>query len=131
MKDIIAREIKKVYDELSPVIESFTSRVCPECSEPCCRQRFGIYEREDILFLKTLGYEINDADHGLGPEERCQFLSNRGCTRPRWQRPYRCTWFFCAGLLEAMQADSPAGYRRVVDLLNKIKQLRMELLGLK
>ncbi len=131
MDNLIGLEIKHLYEELSPLIESFTRRVCPECSEPCCRQRFGTYEGDDILFLKTLGYEINDADDRLGPEERCQFLSSRGCTRPRWQRPYRCTWFFCTELLEEMQTQSPRHYRRIIDLLNKLKQLRMELLGLK
>lgn len=124
-------EIKHLYEELSPLIESFTRRVCPECRQPCCKQRFGIYEKEDLLFLESINAEINDASKRLDPEGECQFLSSRGCIRPRWLRPYRCTWFFCSELLEAMQTHSPRHYRRIVDLLNRIKQLRTELLGLK
>ncbi|NOY65627.1 MAG: hypothetical protein GXO97_09600 [Nitrospirae bacterium] len=130
MDNTIGFEIKHLYEELSPLIERFTRKLCPECRQPCCKQRFGIYEKEDILFLNSINAKISDANRRFDPDGKCQFLSSRGCIRPRWLRPYRCTWFFCTELLEAMQTHSRQ-YRRIVDLLNRIKQLRMELLGLK
>ena len=131
MNDTTGIEIRNLYEELSPLIERFTRKVCPECSQSCCKQRFGIYEKDDILFLKAINANIVDANRRIDPEGTCQFLSAKGCIRPRWLRPYRCTWFFCAELLEAMQTHSPIYYRRIVYLLNMIKQLRMDLLGLK
>jgi hypothetical protein len=44
-------------------------------------------------------------------------------------RPYRCTWYFCTPLLDHIQKKSVRKYRRLLDLLQRITQKRLEMLN--
>ena len=55
--------------------------------------------------------------------EPCRHLGPRGCGLPRWQRPYRCTWYFCDALLQRMPSCDPRGYRAFVDRLKALGEL--------
>ncbi|NOX20092.1 MAG: hypothetical protein GXO99_02350 [Nitrospirae bacterium] len=123
----LALEIKELIEELSPIIESFTSEVCPTCRSVCCKHKHSLYDEEDKVFLRALSVEpVND--ESLDPDGPCQFLSPTGCVRPRWKRPFRCTWYFCEALLEYMPEASGRHYRRLVRLLNEILEKRKALI---
>ena len=126
----IALQIKECFEELSPLIEYFTSEVCPSCQSVCCRHKHSLYDEEDRLFLQALSVE---AENNLSPDPEgpCEFLKETGCVRERWQRPFRCTWYFCDTLLQYMPEASGRRYREMVNLLNKLISLRRRLLSTK
>lgn len=124
LKMSLALELKAAYEDVSPIIEAFTSRVCPGCRRVCCIDRHGTHEDADLAFLEAAG-EGPPEDPPKGDDtEPCRHLDPGGCTIPRWQRPYRCTWYFCAALLEAMPAEDPRAYRRLVAALERLGTLR-------
>ncbi len=109
----------RLLERASPLIEQYTSEVCPTCEDVCCKQKHAYFDDEDMIYITALGVEVPEYDE-RGPEEPCQFLSERGCTRPRGHRPFRCTWYFCPPLLSYMAGGKGRPYRRLVALLKEI-----------
>ncbi len=89
----------KIYMlRLDPVIEYFTSKVCPYCGTVCCRQKFALPNKEDMITFWALDIDIPNYDFKKDINSSCQFLSHTGCNLPRLYRPFRCTWYFCDAL---------------------------------
>ncbi|NOZ24856.1 MAG: hypothetical protein GXO94_02030 [Nitrospirae bacterium] len=122
------KRLRALFEEISPLIEGYTSKVCPSCEDVCCKQKHAYYDSEDLVYVSALGLALPEyGDRGL--EEPCEFLSVSGCSRPRWQRPFRCTWYFCEPLLRHMEEGPGRPYRRLVGLLQEIVELKGKLLG--
>ena len=98
----LARELKQLLIRTSPLIERCTSAVCPSCVETCCRQRHGMFTDRDLAYLEALDEAVPRHDPARSPDGPCQFLGPAGCSKPRWQRAWKCTWFFCGPLLQAL-----------------------------
>lgn len=126
-KTVIAKRLKELYEEISPLIERFTRDVCPHCMSVCCKHRHGHFESEDEVFLSVLGVEVPRASKQRDDDDWCEFLGPEGCIKPRWQRPFRCTWYFCEALLRYMPEADPKGLRRLQSLLHEIQELRQRL----
>jgi hypothetical protein len=120
----LARMMKEAYEDLSPFIEKHTMRVCPVCERVCCIDRHGSHEAEDIMFLEALGEGVPPVPRKKDDTQPCRHLGPSGCAIPRWQRPYRCTWYFCARLLDEMPHRDPREYREFVRALGRLKELR-------
>ncbi len=58
----------------------------------------------------------------------CRYLGPRGCTLERYERPYRCTWYFCPQLLQALASAEPREYRALVERLGRLQALRAKFL---
>jgi hypothetical protein len=126
----IATRLKELLIEVSPVIEEYTRQVCPQCQDVCCKQKHAVPEERDILYMRVIGLSMPSIDD-RDPEETCQFLGEKGCTKPRWQRPLRCTWYFCEALLRAMDEGDQKKSRRLIDMINEIVHLSARLLEVK
>jgi hypothetical protein len=122
-----ALEMKAAYEAVSPFIEEHTSTVCPSCKSVCCIDRHGAHEEEDIAFVAALGEALPPEKPRADDTEPCRHLCPEGCRLPRWQRPFRCTWYFCTALLEAMPRDNPRRYRSFMAELKRLQSLRMEI----
>ncbi len=116
------------FNNLSPYIEKHTARVCPDCVKVCCANKHGTPEREDFLFYLALGVEARPASGP--PDEVCSLLGGMGCELPRWQRPFRCTWYFCEPLLDSMRQGSGREYRLFVAGLAGLVELRGRLISM-
>lgn len=126
----LALAMKEAYDAVSPFIELHTSRVCPTCQKVCCIDRHGTHEIEDLAFLEGLG-EPPPSEQPLSADTLpCRQLGEMGCGLKRWQRPYRCTWYFCQALLDAMPTEDPKGYRDFIKKLQRLQGLRNEVWNL-
>lgn len=120
--------LRMLFEEISPLIEGYTSEVCPDCEDVCCKQKHAYYDSEDMICISALGLSSPEySERGL--EEPCEFLSFNGCSRPRWQRPFRCTWYFCEPLLRHMSDGPGRPHRRLVSLLQDIVELRGNLIN--
>jgi hypothetical protein len=125
-----AVEAGKIIEAISPLIEFQTARICPDCSSVCCINRHSRFDRSDVIFMAALGKDIPTEDPGIAETDACKFLSERGCVRNRSQRPYRCTWFFCSALMDQiMQQASAAEYRRFIEMLRNITQIRTTMMN--
>ena len=125
----LAIQMQEVYGALSPLIEEYTSSVCPDCVKVCCIDRHGTHEAADIEFIGLIGDNMVPPEPPLDDDkEPCRHLGARGCEVERWQRPYRCTWYFCEPLLEHMQMGRARKYRRVVETLASLGNLRASLM---
>ena len=128
----LALEIKDAYEALSPMVEGFTSSVCPTCERVCCIDRHGTHEPEDEAFIALLGEALPPEPPKEDDALPCRHISGAGCRLPRRLRPFRCTWYFCGPLLEAMPREDARAYRRLVDGLRRLVELRLRLIeGLK
>lgn len=111
------------YDELSPYIEAHTAALCPNCQNVCCMDRHGEYEAEDLVYLETLGEPLPDIRPKALDTDPCRHMTSTGCALPRWQRPFRCTWFFCAALLGEMPRKDKKKYRMFIETLRELQAI--------
>lgn len=100
----VAQKLKELLVESSPLIEAYTREVCPACTDVCCREQHGVFRERDIIYLAALGAEVLHGDARGAPEAPCRHLGAAGCARPRWLRPFKCTWYFCGPLLTALDS---------------------------
>lgn len=124
----IAIRLKGLLTEVSPLIEEYTQRVCPLCEDVCCKQKHASPEERDLIYMKLTGiseYILEAPD----PEEPCQFLGEKGCIKPRWQRPLRCTWYFCERLLKEMDQGDQRKARRLIEAIKEIIELSRKLMA--
>ena len=126
-----ADELREAFDSISPYIQRHTSEVCPSCPKVCCIDRHGRYEENDLVFIEALGLANLHCDPDRPDTDPCRFLSEKGCSLPRYRRPFRCTWYFCERLLESMHGDKPRDYREFMAAFENLQRLRRELPGLK
>lgn len=110
--------------EMDPLIEEYTSRVCPDCTDVCCKQKRGIPEQDDKAYIAALGMPLPVYDAARPPEGPCQFMGSAGCVTPRWLRPWRCTWYFCDPLLNSLNMGPQKKARKLSALIRDIVELR-------
>jgi hypothetical protein len=125
-----ARNAETLIETISPLIESYTSAVCPECTSVCCINRHSRFDRSDVIFMTALGKDIPEDNPGIADTDACRFLNSRGCALKRSQRPYRCTWFFCSALLDQIMLQASAGgYRKFMEMLQAITKNRTTMIN--
>jgi hypothetical protein len=123
-----ASRLKQLLIECSPIIEEYTRKVCPSCIDVCCRQRHGLFTGTDRAYISALGETVPLHDPSLPPDGPCQFLTGSGCAKPRWQRAWKCTWFFCEPLLRALDEGPQKQPRRLSAALQEMGWLFDEIL---
>lgn len=123
----ISRELRQLLIDLSPFIEEHTGKVCPACVEVCCRQKHGLFTPVDRAYLDALGVDVPAHDADRPPDGPCQFLGPAGCAKPRWQRAWKCTWFFCDPLLRALHEGPQKKARALSAAMERIIGLYSEL----
>jgi len=120
---VIAEKLWHLLIESSSLIEKYTREVCPDCINVCCRQKHGMYEERDILYLHALGVEVPRHDETRPPDGPCQFMGPWGCNKPRWLRPFKCTWYFCEPILAALNEGPQKKTRQLSAVLQEMINL--------
>lgn len=124
----IARAIKTKIENIDQFIQQNSSEVCPSCENRCCINRHGYYDNLDILYIMALGIKPPIYQQDLSDTDPCQFLSESGCVKERYLRPFRCNWYFCEALLDHMEQGPARPYREFIRVFNDVLYLRSELL---
>jgi len=123
----VAEKLRQLLIDSSELIEDYTRKVCPDCMDLCCKQKHGALDPIDMLYLSALGTALPPFDPARPPEAPCQCLGAAGCARPRWLRPWKCTWYFCEPLLKILGAEPRKRTGVLTTLINEILFLRNEL----
>lgn len=124
----LAIEIREAFNAVSPFIEKHTAVVCPDCSNLCCKDKHGRHDKDDIKFLKALGEPVPEEMADRSESGPCRFMGRTGCSLERYLRPFRCTHFFCAPLLESLEQDNAKLYRAFIEYLQHLVRTRAKLL---
>ena len=124
---LIANQLKRLLIESSDLFEEYTSRVCPDCTDVCCRQKHGIYGEGDMRYLKALDEQIPRRDLSRPGEGPCEAMGPRGCVQPRWLRPFKCTWYICEPLIAALDEGPQQKARKLSDLMQEMMDLNRAL----
>lgn len=124
---LAAHTLKQHLIDLSPVIEAYTAEACPSCMDICCKQRFGKPDEIDVQYLHALNEGLPSLDPARRPDAPCQFLGPSGCVHPRWQRPWKCTWYFCEPLLKIILAEPRKKTIPLETFITEILRLRNKL----
>lgn len=124
-----AAEAMELIEAISTDIEQHTATICVHCTGVCCIDRHARYDLSDRIFLAALGLTVPEYASRIEETAPCRFLGNCGCSLRRFQRPYRCTWFFCAPLLDHIVAQyAPSAYRRFMRTLQAITETRTRMI---
>ncbi len=124
-----AEAVSSAIEASGRFIERHTSVICPRCLSVCCINRHSYLEPIDMICIYALGERPPLYKTEVGDEEPCQFLGEKGCILRRPLRPHRCNWYFCAPLLEHIQATHVHEYRAFVAGLRRINEEREALLA--
>ncbi len=124
----VSLRIRELYGLVSPLIERVSERVCPSCDYICCRERHFSYDLYDRIFLEQTGLYPTGMDTSSECDEDtyCRMLSENGCLLPRWQRPFRCTWFFCDTMISEMGEDGLM-MEEIFGIIRELQQQRVKL----
>lgn len=124
----VALEIRECYDRLEPFFHEYTEKICSSCETPCCVNRHGLPDLEDLVLFRAMGVDAPPYDFDVADTDRCQFLCSSGCRLPRHSRSYRCTWYFCDFVLDGFERDDPENFRRFDNYLDRLSLLRRRML---
>ncbi len=119
-----AEKLKQLLIDISPLLEEYTARICPDCRDVCCKQKRSLPDAVDVRYRTVLEAQLPERDPSREPEGPCQFMGQSGCAVPRWLRPWRCTWYFCDPLLDAIHKGPQKQARRLSALIQQIVDIR-------
>ena len=123
-----ARRLKQLLIESSLLVEQYTRQVCPSCIDVCCKQRHGLFTETDRAYITSLAESVPLHDPTRPLDGPCQFLTGTGCSKPRWQRAWKCTWYFCEPLLRTLDEGPQTKARRMSAMLEEMGRLYDEVL---
>ncbi|MFQ3573836.1 MAG: hypothetical protein SNJ53_04300 [Thermodesulfovibrionales bacterium] len=124
-----AQQIMSIINHVDASIQSFTSQVCINCRDVCCINLHSYYELGDIIYLCLIEEGCPLHRSGLADRESCQFLSHTGCTLRRFQRPFRCNWYFCSDLIQFIGTYGKKQGRVLSDKMQGLIYTRSEMIG--
>lgn len=91
----LARSIRHRLKSIFPLVSEICRGTCPWCPEPCCIVTRVWFDFRDVLFFHLAGVPLPPGPLHAGTKEPCRYLTFRGCTLPRIQRPWGCTQYLC------------------------------------
>lgn len=90
--------------ELFPLFDQFAEQTCPSCKAICCEKARVAFDFRDLVFLHAADLEIPPHQLRRNDDEHCRYLGKFGCELERIRRPFICTWYYCAPMIELYQA---------------------------
>ncbi len=121
----VSEELKKTFLSLEPYFQRYTEKICKKCPTPCCVNRHGFPDFEDLIVFNALSQPVISFDFNKKDTAPCQFLGRGGCTLERCARSYRCTWYFCDKVFEIFETEDKEAFKRFEHLLVQLGQQRM------
>ncbi|NPA94069.1 MAG: hypothetical protein GXO58_01430 [Thermodesulfobacteria bacterium] len=125
---VISSKMEGIYSELEPYFRDYIEPFCKNCPTPCCVNRHGFPDFEDLIFLNACGRNLNEFDFACADTDMCQYLGSNGCRLARCARSYRCTWYFCDEVLDRFESEHSASFMKFDELMHKLASERAKLI---
>ncbi len=126
----LARDLKKTYEALDQYFTAYTEPFCRLCLNPCCVNRHGFPDFEDLVIFEAMGRRDTIFDYRAKETDVCQYLGKDGCMLPRCHRSYRCTWYLCDKVCERFAFDHSLAFRQFELLMENLVDGRKKILAL-
>lgn len=123
----MARNIGERLEAVFPVMDHLCCLTCPECREPCCRVAKPWFDLRDLLFLHLAGGGIAPSQPIAGRRDHCRYLTPKGCSLPRIERPWICTWYLCPVQKKILRSETPDSVWETEEALKWIADRRKQL----
>lgn len=107
-----------------PVFDEFCAHVCQECAAPCCLNALVAFDFADLLLMHAINLEIPPHQIRRHDNEHCRYLGPTGCSLERIRRPFVCTWYYCAPMLDLLRERPAREQRRLTGLMSEAQALR-------
>ena len=125
--DVVRDEAGRAGDKLQqlfPLFDDFCARVCPRCRAVCCLEARVAYDFKDILFLHALGLPPPPHQLRRHDGEHCRYFEPEGCRLERILRPFICTWYYCAPMIDLFRGLPARQQRRMSGLMMEVQEHR-------
>ena len=119
-----ASRYKDGLEGLFPVFDRYTALVCPYCASVCCLKALAAFDFKDLLMMHALDLDPPPHQLRLREHESCRFIGPDGCLLPRIKRPFICTWYMCAPMLELYRQERPRLQRWFSSLMSEAQRHR-------
>ncbi len=126
----MSKSLKNIYIALEPYFQQYIETLCKECENPCCINRHGFPDFEDLIIFCALGECFGPFDYTQKDTEPCQFLGEKGCILKRCERSYRCTWYFCDKVFDSFETEAPKAFAHFEHLMGQLCQQRIDIIKL-
>lgn len=127
----MAGKIRQKLEEISRSIEMVCSQTCVHCEDICCLRATIWYDLKDLLYIYFGRNTFPESQIAKKIQENkkksCCRFSEKGCTLPRVDRPYVCTWYFCPAQQKYLALYDPKMKQNFDRVLTEIKALRNKL----
>lgn len=81
-------------------IEFDKLKSCKNCDTCCCRNRFGYFEKRDLIYYAIIGKELSISNdlilNRVNGNDRCIYLTKQGCVLEYNMRPFTCVTALCS-----------------------------------
>ncbi|MBU2547741.1 MAG: hypothetical protein KKB20_04970 [Proteobacteria bacterium] len=124
---LFAGQARQGLEVLFPMFDRFAEAVCPDCDSICCLKARVDYNFTDLVFMHALGLTPPPRQIREREDQPCRYLSPAGCTLPRILRPFVCTWYFCAPMLELYRRLPPRTQRMRSALMREVQRNRNDM----
>ncbi len=119
----LVESIKATFLAVDNQLQTLCEKTCISCRDVCCMRATVWYETKDLLYMQLAGYSLQENQVRRENDGTCCFLGENGCSLPRDERPFICTWYICADQ-KAMLNDQGEAGRLLVSRIEHIKQSR-------
>ena len=123
----LGQRIRRRIEALDDPMNDLCARTCPDCQDPCCRRAKVWFDFKDLIYLHLGAMAIPTGQLIASLNETCRYLSDKGCTLPRGQRPFVCTWYVCAAQKEHLHCLPRSGVQFLFNSLEALKAGRRQL----
>ena len=120
--------IKESFIKLDPYFFKINNKMCCLCIDHCCINRHGFPDFEDLIIRRSLELPLLEYDFSAFDTDTCQFLGEKGCTLKRYERSYRCSWYFCDKVFDYYEKNDQEFFLTLEKELAHIGELRQKIL---
>ncbi len=104
----LAGQIQARITALDGRLDALCAGTCHGCEDNCCQRATVWYDFKDLLGFHLAAVPLPAQQFVPQSKHPCQYLGPTGCTLPRIQRPFVCTWYLCPAQRQAMAAWAPS-----------------------
>jgi len=82
--------------DIDKTLQELCLASCPKCNDNCCIRATVWYDFRDLVFFYSREKGLPPAQITKNKNGCCCHLAENGCTVPRPDRPFVCTWYLCS-----------------------------------